>query len=51
MPEAMRPNYQYFTEAPVARLRLAGYNAPLTPLEAAVEDYVAGYLSQPDPYL
>ncbi len=51
MPETMRPNYQYFTEAPMNRLRRAGYDAAFTPLEAAVKDYVVGYLSQPDPYL
>jgi ADP-L-glycero-D-manno-heptose 6-epimerase len=51
MPESLRPNYQYFTEAPMAKLRAAGYRAPFTPLEEAVRDYVAGYLSQPDPYL
>jgi ADP-L-glycero-D-manno-heptose 6-epimerase len=51
MPESLRPNYQYFTEAPMAKLRAAGYHAPFTPLEEAVRDYVAGYLSQPDPYL
>ncbi|HEY1797650.1 MAG TPA: ADP-glyceromanno-heptose 6-epimerase [Stellaceae bacterium] len=51
MPEAMRPNYQYFTEAPIDRLRLAGYDAPFLSLEAAVRDFVTGYLSQPDRYL
>src|SRR6185437_1790329 len=51
MPETMRPNYQYFTEAPMERLRLAGYEAPFTPLEAAVSDFVTFYLAQPDPYL
>jgi ADP-L-glycero-D-manno-heptose 6-epimerase len=51
MPPEMRPNYQYFTEAPIGRLRRAGYAAPFTPLDAAVRDYVAGYLSQPDPYI
>jgi ADP-L-glycero-D-manno-heptose 6-epimerase len=51
MPPEMRPNYQYFTEAPIGRLRKAGYAAPFTPLDAAVRDYVTGYLSQPDPYL
>jgi len=45
MPEAMRPNYQYFTQANIERLRAAGYNAPVTPLASAVHDYVAGYLA------
>lgn len=51
MPDAIRPNYQYFTQASMSRLRQAGYNAPFTPLEDAVRDCVAQYLSQPDPYL
>jgi ADP-L-glycero-D-manno-heptose 6-epimerase len=50
-PPAIRSNYQYVTEARLTRLRAAGYNAPFTPLEAAVEDFVTGYLAKPDPYL
>ncbi len=51
MPEAIRPNYQYFTQAKMTRLRRAGYNAPFTPLEDAVRDCVTRYLAKPDPYL
>ena len=51
IPPEIRPNYQYFTEAKMSRLRQAGYNAPFTPLEAAVHDLVTNYLAQPDPYL
>ncbi|MBV9967021.1 MAG: ADP-L-glycero-D-mannoheptose-6-epimerase, partial [Alphaproteobacteria bacterium] len=51
IPPEIRPNYQYFTEAKMSRLRQAGYNAPFTPLEAAVHDFVTNYLAQPDPYL
>src|SRR5205085_7321115 len=36
MPSAIRPNYQYFTEAVMTRLRQAGYNAPFASLEDAV---------------
>lgn len=50
-PIAIRPNYQYFTEATMRRLRQAGYTAPFTPLKAAVGDYVTNYLARPDPYL
>jgi ADP-L-glycero-D-manno-heptose 6-epimerase len=50
-PPAIRSNYQYITEAGLSRLRAAGYNAPFTPLEAAVKDFVSGYLATPDPYL
>ncbi|HZU90021.1 MAG TPA: ADP-glyceromanno-heptose 6-epimerase [Stellaceae bacterium] len=51
MPPEIRPNYQYFTEARMTKLRAAGYAAPFTPLEPAVRDYVANYLARPDPYL
>jgi len=50
-PEAIRPNYQYKTEARTERLRALGYNAPFTPLAEAVEDFVVNYLANPDPYL
>jgi ADP-L-glycero-D-manno-heptose 6-epimerase len=50
-PPAIRSNYQYFTEARIDRLRAAGYNAPFTPLEDAVRDFVTGHLARPDPYL
>jgi len=51
IPAAIGPNYQYFTEARMSRLRQAGYNAPFTPLEDAVADFVTHYLAQADPYL
>ena len=51
MPPAIRPNYQYFTQASMSKLRRAGYNAPFTPLEDAVHDCVTQYLAKPDPYL
>jgi ADP-L-glycero-D-manno-heptose 6-epimerase len=51
IPPEIRPNYQYFTEATLTRLRQVGYNAPFTPLEAAVTDLVTHHLAQSDPYL
>lgn len=51
MPEAIRDTYQYFTEAPVDRLRAAGYDKPFTSLEEGVRDYVQGYLAGGDRYL
>ncbi len=48
MPEVIRPNYQYFTEASMERLRHAGYTRPFTSLADGVREYVEGYLSQPD---
>jgi ADP-L-glycero-D-manno-heptose 6-epimerase len=50
MPALIRPNYQYFTEASMERLRDAGYSRPFTPLADGVRDYVQHYLSQPDRY-
>ncbi len=50
MPEALRGRYQYFTEARMTKLRQAGYNQPFHCIEDGVRDYVAGYLSRPDPY-
>lgn len=50
MPEVIRPNYQYFTEASMERLRQAGYNRPFTSLADGVQDYVGRYLSQADRY-
>jgi ADP-L-glycero-D-manno-heptose 6-epimerase len=50
MPEDLRGKYQYFTEAPMAKIRAAGYTAPMTSLEDGVKDYVQNYLMQADPY-
>lgn len=50
MPEAIRPNYQYFTEADLSRLRALGYGREFASLEDGVRDYVRGYLAQPDAY-
>jgi ADP-L-glycero-D-manno-heptose 6-epimerase len=50
MPEAIRGQYQYFTQGNVENLRRAGYNAGFTPLEKAVGQYVTGYLDCEDKY-
>jgi ADP-L-glycero-D-manno-heptose 6-epimerase len=39
-PPDLRKTYQYFTEAPMARLRAAGYATQPTALEAGVGQYV-----------
>jgi ADP-L-glycero-D-manno-heptose 6-epimerase len=49
-PIAIRPNYQYFTEARMDRLRSQGYTRPFMTLEEGVRDYVQRYLSQADRY-
>src|SRR4051812_19928877 len=50
MPEAIRDSYQYFTQAEVANLRRAGYNAGFAPLEDSVRRYVTQYLDREDRY-
>lgn len=50
MPENVRKQYQYFTEANMTKLREAGYTKPFQSLEDSVKDYVQNYLSKPDPY-
>ena len=49
-PEEIRDKYQYFTEAPMARLRAAGYERPFTELEDGVQHYLRGHLATQDPY-
>jgi len=50
MPETIRGQYQYFTQASTAKLMRAGYNAGFAPLEQSVTDYVTSYLDRPDRY-
>jgi ADP-L-glycero-D-manno-heptose 6-epimerase len=51
MPEEIRETYQYFTEAPMGRLRAAGYEREFGALEDGVRDYVQGYLAGKDWHL
>lgn len=52
MPEALRNQYQYFTQAELAKLReKAHYHSPLTALDAGIQDYYQNYLLTADPYL
>ncbi len=44
MPDVLRGKYQYRTVATIERLRGAGWTAPFTTLEDAVDDYVRTYL-------
>lgn len=45
MPESIRNQYQYFTEADIAKLREAGYKKQTTRLEDSIADYVQNYLT------
>jgi ADP-L-glycero-D-manno-heptose 6-epimerase len=51
MPDDLKGRYQYFTEAPLDRLRQAGYRQPMTTLEEGVRSYVQDHLMQTDPHL
>ena len=50
IPESIRANYQYFTQATMGKLAAAGYAEPLYSLQAGVADYVQQYLMRPDIY-
>jgi len=50
MPENVRDQYQYFTQARTDRLRDAGYDHPFTSLEDGVRSYVQDFLESGDPY-
>lgn len=50
MPAELRGRYQYLTEAPMAKLRAAGWSRDFTSLEDGIASYVQGFLATPDPY-
>jgi ADP-L-glycero-D-manno-heptose 6-epimerase len=50
MPPSIRPAYQYYTCADMARLRKLGYERAFTSLEVGVTTYVKEYLLAADPY-
>jgi ADP-L-glycero-D-manno-heptose 6-epimerase len=50
MPEALRGQYQSFTQARMERLRGLGFNHQFVTLEEGVKDYIQNYLEKPDPY-
>ncbi len=48
MPDALKGQYQSFTQAPMERLRAAGYSGQFTPLEDGIRTYVQTYLTAAD---
>ena len=46
MPQCLRENYQYYTQAKIGKLRSTGYKTPVTPLRDAVKETVRDYLTQ-----
>lgn len=51
MPQNIRGQYQYFTQAKTDKWLAAGMSPAQWPLEKAVEDYVKNHLTKPDPLL
>ena len=48
MPASLRGQYQSFTQAPMDRLRAAGYTGQFTPLEEGIRRYVQNHLTTSD---
>ena len=46
MPDSIKPNYQYHTQADVSSLREIGYDGEFFDVSAGVRDYVCNYLSK-----
>ncbi len=51
MPETLRNQYQYFTEAEMTKLKKAGCPVKFSSLEDSAHDYVTKYLQKTDPHL
>jgi ADP-L-glycero-D-manno-heptose 6-epimerase len=51
MPEFLRNQYQYFTQAEMKKLKAAGCPVKFSSLEYSVRDYVVNYLQKSDPHL
>lgn len=51
MPDNIKGQYQYFTEADLSKLRKTGCATLLHPVETGVADYIKHYLLQKNPYL
>ena len=51
MPQQLQGHYQSFTEAPMHRLRAAGYRGQFTPLEAGIARYAAILSGDPQGHL
>ncbi len=51
MPESIKHQYQYFTQADQKKLTKTGCPVKFRDLDKGVSDYVANYLTKADPYL
>ncbi|HVN66928.1 MAG TPA: ADP-glyceromanno-heptose 6-epimerase [Candidatus Sulfotelmatobacter sp.] len=46
MPDILRDKYQYYTAADLTKLKKSGLPVKITPLEAAVDNYIVNYLEK-----
>jgi ADP-L-glycero-D-manno-heptose 6-epimerase len=51
LPENLRGKYQYYTCAEMGKLRAAGFDKPLTPLEEGLRLYVRDWLEGEDRFV
>lgn len=51
MPESIRDQYQYFTEADMGKFKALFPEFKFSSLEDGVTDYVVNHLQEADPYL
>lgn len=51
MPEGLKEQYQYYTQADISKLRSVGYNIPMTSLEDGISFYIRDFLNTYDRYL
>ena len=51
MPESLRGQYQYFTQAEMKKLQSVGCSVEFSSLEDSARDYVVNYLQKTDPHL
>jgi ADP-L-glycero-D-manno-heptose 6-epimerase len=51
MPEPIRNQYQYFTQAEMDKLHSVGCPVSFSSMEDSVRDYVVNYLQKDDPHL
>ena len=51
LPDSLKKQYQYFTQATMQKLKSKGYDQPFTTLEEGISTYVKDFLLQEDPYI
>ena len=51
MPDQLKPQYQYYTQADMTKLAKAGYALNFRSLQDGVRDYIVNHLEAANPYL